>query len=133
MSDKLQSITLNVSVGESQCDCQRGVTMSKGQRSLLPDDDTPRRITKGETFAAVQSAFIAILKQRGKATADALREYLDIPPAGLPAIGRAIADLARQRKIEEIAFTLSERPKAHARPLRIWQLAKEESPTNGQR
>lgn len=107
--------------------------MSKRQQTL-PGIQSPRRITKRETFGAVQLTFLKILKQRGHATADTIREYLDIPKAGLPAIGRAISHLHKLGLIEEIAFTVSERAKAHARPLRIWRLtAKQKSPTNGQR
>ena len=108
--------------------------MSKRQLSLLPGDDTPRPVTKAETFAAVQSAFLAILKQRGQATADPLRELLEIPAAGWPAIGRAIADLHRQKLIELVEFGVSIRAPAHGRALRIWRLTpNEKSPTNGQR
>ena len=98
----------------------------------LPGMDTPRQITKAETFAEVQAAFLSILKQRGQSTADAIRELLDIPAAGWPAIGRAIADLHRQQRIELVEFGVSKRAPAHGRALRIWRLGKKESPTNGQ-
>ncbi len=107
--------------------------MRHHQRTL-PGMAGTRRITKAETFAEVQHTMLALLRRRGHITADALRERLDIPPAGLPAIGRAIADLARQGLIVPVDFALSERPKAHARPLRIWRLTgtKRKSPTSKQ-
>lgn len=83
---------------------------------------TRRRLTKSETFGAVQHEFVAILKVRGTATADALRDSLQIPIEGLSAIGRAIADLKRQGLIEEVGFALSQRRVTHARPLRVWRL-----------
>lgn len=98
----------------------------------LPGMEGPRRITKSETFGAVQQTFVAVLRQRGQATADALREFLDIPPSGWPAIGRAIADLHRQRIIELVEFGVSHRGPAHGRALRIWRLAPNKKSPTGQ-
>lgn len=89
------------------------------------------KVQKEQTFAAVQSAFPAILRQRGQATADAIREHLDIHPDGLPAIGRAIGDLSRQGVIEFVRFQISCRAIAHQRPLRLWRLANEKSQASG--
>jgi len=104
--------------------------MTHRQLSLPGMETAPLKITKAETFGAVQRTFLAIITQQGQATADAIREWLDIPAAGLPAIGRAIADLHRQQRIELVEFGVSKRSPAHGRALRIWRLAQRESPAN---
>lgn len=97
----------------------------------MENDVARERVTKSETFSAVQHVFPTILLQRGQATADAIRERLDIHPDGLPAIGRAIGDLSRQGVIEFVRFELSSRAMAHQRPLRVWRMANEKSQASG--
>lgn len=102
----------------------------KYMQRLFPGMATePRRVTKGDTFAEVQTTFLGILKIYGQATADAIREILDIPADGLPAIGRAIGHLSQTGQIEPVDFALSKRAVAHRRPVRVWRLAQKESPT----
>lgn len=100
------------------------------QRSL-PGMDGPRRISKAETFGAVQQVMLAILQQRGHATADDLREYLDIEPAGLPVIGRAIGHMSETGRILVVGHQKSRRKKAHARSIQIWRLDRDDSPLAG--
>ena len=103
--------------------------MTRSRQRTLPGlTPEPKKITRAETFAAVQAAFLKILKQRGHATADAIRDLLEIPKAGLPAIGRAIAHLHQIGMIEPVYFDFSRRAKAHGRPLRVWRLSKAEGP-----
>lgn len=100
--------------------------MSRKPSTSKPDGP-PRKLRKVSgpgTFAAVQATFLEILKRRDQATADAIREQLDIPADGWPAIGRAIADLHRQKLIQLVAFGVSIRGAAHGRALRIWRLTR---------
>lgn len=92
------------------------------QRSLLGMESEPLRVTKAETFAEVLRVFPLILERVGQATADAIRDSLKIPPAGLPAIGRAIAVLYGRGIIEPVGFQPSRRSVAHARPVKVWRL-----------
>ena len=97
----------------------------------MENDVDKEQVTKSETFAAVQSVFRAILSRRGQASADAIRDHLDIHRDGLPAIGRAIGDLSRRGVIQFVRFEVSNRAVAHQRPLRVWRLAlNESSPTS---
>ncbi len=103
--------------------------MRRRQRTFPGLDPEPRRVTKAETYAAVQHVLLALLRQRGHATADQIRDHIEIPAAGLPAIGRAISHLQQIGAIEAVDMVRSTRRKAHARPLRVWRLAQIESPT----
>lgn len=40
--------------------------MKLRQQSILGIDSSPRRVSKAETFPAVQSTFLAMLRQRGQ-------------------------------------------------------------------
>ncbi len=96
---------------------------SKKGKGQVPDDDPARRkVSKEETFAAVQTEFLNILKARPTATVDLVHKRLDIPPDGRPRIGRAIADLARQGLIVKVEFRPTQRGIAHGRNVFVWKL-----------
>lgn len=90
------------------------------------DDDEPdrRKVTKGETFAAVQTEFLQILKRRETATVDLVHKRLDIPIEGRPSIGRAISDLAQHGLIIKVEFQPTQRGVAHGRNVFVWKLAR---------
>lgn len=81
-----------------------------------------RKVSKAETFGAVQSEFLTILKRREVGTVDLIHERLDIHQSGLPAIGAAIADLKRSGLIERIDFGQTVRAIAHGRFVSVWRL-----------
>ncbi len=97
-------------------------TKGKGES----EDDSPgrRKVSKEETFAAVQTEFLNILKRRPTGTVDLVHNRLDIPPDGKPRIGRAIADLARQGLIQKVEFRPTVRGVAHGRNVFVWKLAR---------
>jgi predicted ArsR family transcriptional regulator len=83
-----------------------------------------RKVSKAETFGAVQSEFLTILKRRDVGTVDLIHERLDIHQSGRPAIGRAIADLKRQGLIERVDFGQTMRGIAHGRFVGVWRLTR---------
>jgi hypothetical protein len=83
-----------------------------------------RKVSKNETFAAVQTEFLNILKTRQTATVDLVHKRLEIPPDGKPRIGRAIADLARQGLIQKVEFRPTVRGVAHGRNVFVWKLVR---------
>ncbi len=95
---------------------------SKGKGESENDEPKRRKVSKSETFAAVQSEFLQILKLRKTATVDLVHKRLDIPVEGLPSIGRAIADLAEQGRIVKVEFRPTQRGVAHGRNVFVWKL-----------
>jgi hypothetical protein len=83
-----------------------------------------RKVTKAETYAAVQHEFLQILKRRDTGTVDLVHNRLDIPAEGRPSIGRAISQLAEQGLIIKVEFRPSERGVAHGRNVFVWKLAR---------
>lgn len=83
-----------------------------------------RKVTKAETFPAVQHEFLQILKRHETGTVDLIHTRLEIPPEGKPSIGRAIARLAQQGLIVKVEFRPSERGVAHGRHVFVWKLAR---------
>jgi len=81
-----------------------------------------RKVTKTETYHAVQAEFLQILKQRDSGTVDLIHDRLDIPADAKPRIGRAIAELARQGRIEKVEFRQSGWGIAHGRNVFVWKL-----------
>ncbi len=100
------------------------LTMSRKRSPAKPDDATDDRVKvlKPDVFGSVQNAFLTILKRRDVGTVDLIHEILDIDPGGRPAIGRAIADLARQGLIERVDFRNTQRAVAHGRFVSLWRL-----------
>lgn len=98
--------------------------VSKRKGDSEEDEPARRKVTKAETFAAVQSEFLQILKRRDTATVDLVHQRLDIPQDGKPRIGRAIADLARQGLIVKVEFRPTNRGIAHGRNVFVWRLCR---------
>ena len=96
--------------------------VSKGKGESENDSPARRKVSKAETFAAVQTEFLQILKQRPTGTVDLIHKRLDIPPDAKPRIGRAIADLCRQGLIVKVEFQPTLRGVAHGRNVFVWRL-----------
>jgi hypothetical protein len=97
---------------------------SKGKGNSEKDEPDRRKVTKAETFAAVQTEFLQILKRRDTATVDLVHKRLDIPMEGRPSIGRAISDLAQHGLIVKVEFRPTQRGVAHGRNVFVWKLAR---------
>lgn len=82
-----------------------------------------RKVTKSETFGAVQLEFLSILKTAGTATVDAIHQRLEIPDSAKMKIGTAIGCLAQAGRIVRVDFKKTERGKAHGRHVTVWRLA----------
>ena len=98
--------------------------VSKGKGDSNEDEPNLRKVSKAETFAAVQSEFLQILKRRETATVDLVHKRLDIPKEGRPSIGRAISDLAQHGLIIKVEFRPTQRGVAHGRNVFVWKLAR---------
>lgn len=83
-----------------------------------------RKVTRSETYGAVQLEFLQILKVSGTATVDAIHKRLDIPDSARMKIGAAIRGLASDGRIVRVDFQKTERGKAHGRHVSVWQLAR---------
>lgn len=60
----------------------------------------------------------------GRATADDIRELVEIPPDIDPKLfGSVPGPLARAGIIKRVGYELTSRPMAHARPVSVWALA----------
>lgn len=71
-----------------------------------------------------QRALLAVLLERGWATADDVRELVELPPGIDPkCFGVAPGPLARAGIILADGYSKTCRPTAHARPLTVWTLA----------
>jgi len=69
-------------------------------------------------------ALLVALLGGGDATADAVRDAVELPPAINPVcMGVVPGPLARASIIERVGFAESRRPDAHARPVSVWRLA----------
>lgn len=69
-------------------------------------------------------ALLAALLAGGDATADDVRDAVDLPAEINPVcMGVVPGPLARAGLIERVGFTESRRPDAHARPVSVWRLA----------
>jgi hypothetical protein len=95
---------------------------SNGKGESENDKPARRKVSKSETFSAVQTEFLQILKQRETGTVDLIHSRLDIPPDAKPRIGRAIAELARKGRIIKVEFRPSDRGIAHGRNVFVWKL-----------
>jgi hypothetical protein len=73
-----------------------------------------------------QRALLAAVLANGTATADDVRELVELPAGIDPkCFGAAPGALARAGIIESAGFTKTTRPEGHARPLTVWQLTDE--------
>lgn len=69
-------------------------------------------------------ALVAVLLRYGTATADHVRDAVELPPQINPVcLGVVPGPLARAGIIEPDGFQKSRRREAHARPVSVWQLA----------
>lgn len=69
-------------------------------------------------------ALLAALLARGEATADDVRDAVELPDEINPVcLGVVPGLLARAGIIERVGFAESRRPDAHARPVSVWRLA----------
>lgn len=70
-----------------------------------------------------QRALIQRLLEVGRATADDVREAVELPPGIDPVCFGAVPNcLARAGIIERVGFVPTARPDAHARPVSVWAL-----------
>ena len=75
-----------------------------------------------------QRALVTVLLQMGSATADDVREQVDLPPGiGPKCFGAVPTPLARAGIIRPDGFAKTCRPTAHARPITVWLLANREA------
>ena len=100
------------------------IRKGKGKGDSEEDEPDRRKVSKAETFAAVQTEFLQILKRRETATVDLVHKRLDIPKKGRPSIGRAISDLAQHGLIIKVEFRPTQRGVAHGRNVFVWKLAR---------
>ena len=98
--------------------------LRKGKGESENDEPARPKVSKAETFAAVQTEFLQILQHRPTGTVDLIHKRRDIPPDAKPRIGRAIADLARQGLIVKVEFRPTQRGVAHGRNVFVWQLVR---------
>ena len=71
-----------------------------------------------------QRALLTVLLETGSATADDIRDLVDLPPGiGPKLFGAAPGPLARAGIIAPAGFTKTCRPVAHSRPVTVWRLA----------
>lgn len=69
-------------------------------------------------------ALLAALLDRGEATADDVRDAVELPDEINPVcLGVVPGLLAHAGIIERVGFAESRRPDAHARPISVWRLA----------
>ncbi|MEN6406360.1 MAG: hypothetical protein ABFC77_07810 [Thermoguttaceae bacterium] len=70
-----------------------------------------------------QRALLAAILETGSATADDVRELVELPPGiGPRCFGAVPSPLARAKIIRADGFVKTCRPEAHARPVTVWQL-----------
>ena len=70
-----------------------------------------------------QRALLDLLLRGDSATADDVRDVVDVPPGISPVcLGAAPGVLARARLIGRRGYAPSRRPEAHARPVAVWEL-----------
>lgn len=70
-----------------------------------------------------QRALLTVLLETGSATADDVRDLVELPPGiNAKVFGAAPGSLARAGIIRADGFTKTCRPAAHARPLTVWVL-----------
>ncbi len=70
-----------------------------------------------------QRALLGRLLEGGNATADDVRQVVELPPGIDPKLFGAVpGSLARGGIIERAGFVKTARPTAHARPVTLWQL-----------
>lgn len=75
-----------------------------------------------------QRALLAVLLEHGTATADDVRELVELPPGIDPkCFGAAPGALARRGIIAADGFAKTARPEGHARPVTVWRLADAEA------
>ncbi|HEY4258640.1 MAG TPA: hypothetical protein VGM98_00710, partial [Schlesneria sp.] len=66
---------------------------------------------------------LAVMLERGKASADDVRERLKLPPhIGPVCLGAVPKPLSVAGIIRRAGFVTSARPEAHARPVSVWEL-----------
>jgi hypothetical protein len=71
-----------------------------------------------------QRALLTVLLEAGSATADDVRELVELPPGvGPKCFGAVPLPLARAGIIYREGYAPTSRPTAHARPLSVWRLA----------
>jgi hypothetical protein len=71
-----------------------------------------------------QRALLTVLLETGSATADDVRELVELPPGiNAKCFGAAPGPLARSKIIRADGFAKTCRPIGHARPVTIWKLA----------
>ena len=71
-----------------------------------------------------QRALLTVLLETGSATADDVRELVELPPGIDPkCFGAAPGVLARAKIIRADGFAKTCRPVGHARPVTVWELA----------
>ena len=71
-----------------------------------------------------QRALLTALLTTGAATADAVRDAVNLPPSIDPVcLGAVPTALVRARIIYRDGYAPTSRPTAHARPLSVWRLA----------
>jgi hypothetical protein len=71
-----------------------------------------------------QRALLTVLLETGSATADDVRELVELPPGiNAKCFGAAPGPLARAKIIRADGFAKTCRPVGHARPVTVWALA----------
>lgn len=81
-------------------------------------------VARKTVIRRAQRALLTVLLETGSATADDLRELVDLPPGiNAKCFGAAPGVLARSKIIRADGFAKTCRPVGHARPVTIWKLA----------
>jgi hypothetical protein len=79
---------------------------------------------------ARRTAVTLARKNNGLVTSDMVHEYLEAPPDTSPSIFGAIF---KTDYFEQSGFTITQREKAHARPIRLWRVVESKLPMEWRR
>lgn len=100
------------------CHCQ-----AEGERRKL-DAFAVLTANREAVIRRAQRALLTVLLQKGSATADDVRELVELPPGiNAKCFGAAPGVLARAKIIRADGFAKTCRPIGHARPVTVWALA----------
>lgn len=82
------------------------------------------RVRRSALIRECSRAALRVVLDQGEVTADDIRPFVEIPKDIKPVfVGTVFRDLADAQLIRFIGVRNSKRPEAHARSLKVWQLA----------
>lgn len=87
------------------------------------------RTHRSELIAEASRIMVEIARTRGQVTIEDVRAAMTIPEEHDPRwLGAVPNGLARRGILRRVGFVETKRPKAHARPISLWELAREPRP-----